>query len=105
MKERGSFFISGRVSTLNWLNNIPSLKKNFDFRFFDVNAKFNFRLNDNNRFFLTFYGGEDDFNRKITTETGSFGISWNNLAGTFRWNHLFSNRIFSNTTINYSHYN
>ena len=105
VKERGSFFISGRVSTLNWLNNIPSLKKNFDFRFFDVNAKFNFRLNDNNRFFLTFYGGEDDFNRKITTETGSFGISWNNLAGTFRWNHLFSNRIFSNTTINYSHYN
>ena len=105
VKERGSFFISGRISTLNWMNNINALNKSFDFQFFDVNAKFNFRLNDNNRFFFTFYTGEDDFNRNMTLESNSFGINWNNLAGTLRWNHLFTNRIFSNTTLNYSKYN
>ena len=105
VKERGSFFISGRISTLNWMNNINALNKSFDFQFYDVNAKFNFRLNDNNRFFFTFYTGEDDFSRRMAIEANSFGIYWNNLAGTFRWNHLFSSRVFSNTTLNYSRYN
>ena len=105
VRDRGSFFISGRISTLNWMNNINAINKTFDFQFYDVNAKFNFRLNDNNRFFFTFYRGEDDFNRKMSLESSSFGINWNNQAGTFRWNHLFSSRIFSNTTLNYSKYN
>ncbi|MEI6681358.1 MAG: TonB-dependent receptor [Bacteroidota bacterium] len=105
VKDRGSFCISGRLSTLNWMNSISALNKTFDFQFFDVNAKLNYRQNDNNRFFFTFYTGEDDFNRQLTTETNYFGMNWNNLAGTFRWNHLFSSRIFSNTTLNYSRYN
>jgi hypothetical protein len=105
VKERGSFFISGRVSTLNWLNTLPAFDKSFDFQFFDINAKINFRLNDNNRFFFTFYTGMDIFSRYRSAEVNSQGISWDNLAGTFRWNHVFTNRIFSNTTINYSHYN
>ena len=105
VKDRGSFFISGRISTLNWMNNINALKKNFDFQFFDINAKFNFRLNDNNRVFFTFYTGKDDFSRNILPEAKSIAINWKNLAGTFRWNHIFSNRIFSNTTLNYSQYN
>jgi len=105
VKDRGSFCISGRLSTLNWMNSISALNKTFDFQFFDVNAKLNYRLNDNNRFFFTFYTGEDDFNRQLTTETNYFGMNWNNLAGTLRWNHLFSSRIFSNTTLNYSRYN
>ena len=105
IRDRGSFLISGRISTLNWMNNINALNKDFDFQFFDVNAKVNFKLNENNRMFFTFYTGEDDFNRKILPESISFGIHWKNLAGTFRWNHLLSNRIFSNTTLNYSRYN
>ena len=105
VKERGSFFISGRISTLNWITNTETLNRNFNFQFYDINAKFNFRLNDNNRIFFTFYTGQDDFNRALSQETNAFGIKWNNLAGTLRWNHLFSNRIFSNTTLNYSEYN
>ncbi len=105
MKNRASFFISGRVSTLNWVNRLPVFNKSFDFRFFDINAKLNFRLNDNNRFFFTFYTGRDVFSRYLSAEVNSLGISWDNLAGTFRWNHVFSNRLFSNTTLNYSRYN
>jgi hypothetical protein len=105
VKDKASFFISGRVSTLNWLNNISTFNKSFDFQFFDVNAKLNYRLNDNNRFFFTFYTGRDVFSRYLSEEVNSLGINWNNLAGTFRWNHVFSNRLFSNTTLNYSRYN
>ena len=105
VKDKASFFISGRVSTLNWLNNLPTFNKSFDFQFFDVNAKLNYRLSDNNRFFFTFYGGRDNFSRYLSAEVNSLGITWNNLAGTFRWNHVFNNRLFGNTTLNYSRYN
>lgn len=105
LKNRASFFISGRISTLNWINSITHTTPSFDFQFFDVNAKLNFRLNDKNRFFFTFYAGKDDFSRITEASFRTYGISWNNLAGTFRWNHLFSDRLFSNTTINYSRYN
>ncbi|MCX6303466.1 MAG: TonB-dependent receptor [Bacteroidetes bacterium] len=105
MKDRASFFISGRVSTLNWLNSLSTFNKSFDFTFFDINTKLNFRLNDNNRFFLTFYTGRDVFSKYLSAEVNSFGINWDNLTGTFRWNHLFSNMLFSNTTLSYSRYN
>jgi len=104
VKEKASFFLSGRLSTLNWLGNLSAFKNSLDLQFFDVNAKLNYRMNDNNRFFATFYGGRDIFSRYLTMEVNSFGISWDNLAGTFRWNHLFSNRLFSNTTISYGRY-
>jgi len=104
VKERASFFVSGRLSTLNWLNSLITGVKNFDFTFYDINAKLNFKLNDNNRFFLTFYTGNDDFSRIINSAYRTYGIRWNNLVGTFRWNHVFSSRLFSNTTINYSRY-
>jgi len=105
VKDKASFFISGRLSTLNWLNSIGAFNKSFDFRFFDINAKLNYRLNDNNRFFFTIYTGRDDFSRYLSNEINSMGIYWDNLAATLRWNHVFSNRLFTNTTLNYSRYN
>ncbi len=105
LKNKISFFISGRISTLNWLNNLSTFNKSFDFRFFDINAKMNYRLNDNDRFFFTFYTGRDVFSRYRSVEVNSLGINWDNLAATFRWNHVFSNRLFGNTTLNYSRYN
>ena len=105
VKNRSSFIISGRVSTLNWLKNLPVFNQSFGFQFFDVNAKLNYILNKNNRLFLTFYYGLDDFNRYNSVEVNSLGINWHNLAGTFRWNHIYSDRLFSNTTLNFSRYN
>lgn len=105
LKNRASFILAGRVSTLNWINSLTEILPNVKFQFFDINAKLNFKINDNNRLFFTFYAGKDDFSRITENSFRTYGISWNNLAGTFRWNHLFSNKLFSNTTLNYSRYN
>lgn len=105
VKDRASYFISARVSTLNWLNRLSTFNKSFDFQFFDINAKLNFRLNDNNRFFITIYAGRDVFSRYFSAEVNSLGISWENIAGTLRWNHVFNNRLFTNSTLNFSRYN
>jgi len=104
VKDKSSFIVSGRLSTLNWLNFLTNDKRTFNLNFFDINAKLNLKLNENNRFFFTFYGGQDNFSRIQSSTYKTFGISWNNLAGTFRWNHVFNSKLFSNTTLNYSQY-
>ena len=104
VKDKGSFIVSGRVSTLNWLNDVHSSLKSFDILFYDVNAKVNYKLNQNNRVFLTFFYGFDRFGQTYESSYPTSGMRWNNMDGTLRWNHTFSNKLFSNTTLCYSRY-
>ena len=105
VKDKCSFFLSGRLSTLFWLKDIYSTFRSFNIGFYDINGKLNFNPNANNRFYMTFYYGNDQLLRATTAAINTYGISWHNLAATLRWNHLFSNKLFSNTTVNYSRYN
>ena len=103
VREKASFFISARMSQVAWffkrLNNQVK-----DFYFYDLNSKFNWKINDKNRIFLTFYSGSDLYSEKSNGESSS-GINWGNNSLTFRWNHIFSNKVFSNTTLYASNYN
>jgi hypothetical protein len=105
LKEKSSFLISGRKSNLNWLQLSNDDQRTYKFNFYDLNAKLNVMLNKNNRLFLTAFKGNDVFNRFNKINTNTFGISWNNVTGTLRWNHIFNNRLFSNTTAYISRYN
>ena len=60
---------------------------------------FRSRLNSNNRIYLSGYFGKDQISLKNT-----FGINWGNVSGTLRWNHLFSDKLFSNTSLIFSNY-
>ncbi len=62
--------------------------------FYDVNAKVNWRANNKNRFFLALYAGRDNF-----SFGDDFGFDWGNRTATFRWNHLFNDKLFSNTSL------
>ncbi len=106
-KEKCSFLVSGRKSNLNWLQLFEDEQRTYNFNFYDFNAKFNVRLNKNNRIFLTTFTGRDVFERINKQDPNTFGINWKNVAGVLRWNHLFNNRLFSNTTayISRYHYN
>jgi len=105
IKEKSSFILSGRKSNLNWLNNNNVNGRSFTIDFFDLNAKINFKINNKNRIFITAYAGKDDFSRITNASANTFGISWDNTTATLRWNHLFNNRLFSNTTAIFSEYN
>jgi len=96
-KDVSSFLVSGRFSRLQWLfqNIDPNIQQ---FRFHDLTGKINFKLDPKNRIFFSFYTGSDNY------FSGNNGINWTNTAGTFRWNHLFSNRLFVNTTLSASGY-
>lgn len=66
--------------------------------FYDFNFKANVFLSKDDRLFTSFYSGTDDFGLQ------DFGFSWGNQTATLRWNHLFSDKIFLNTTVLYSKY-
>jgi hypothetical protein len=91
-KDNSSFIISARRSYFDLF--MKAAGEDNLVSFYDINAKVNWRRNNNNRFFLAFYAGRDDF--KFSNE---FGFAWGNKTGTFRWNHLFNERLFSNTSV------
>lgn len=101
-KKKGSFFISGRRSHLKWLiaNNSSSLAQLY---FTDLNIKANYRLNENNRIFISLYSGMDKLEDQDRALQSS-GITWLNGAGNIRWNHVFGPRLFSNTSLIFSKY-
>ncbi|MDO8994630.1 MAG: TonB-dependent receptor, partial [Daejeonella sp.] len=68
--------------------------------FYDLNAKVNYQIDDKNTLYLSGYFGRDELGLSET-----FGFDWGNATSTLRWNHLFSNRLFSNTSLIYSNYN
>src|SRR5690606_26269015 len=78
--------------------------KNSGYFFYDANLKANYKLTDKDRVYLSGYFGRDKF--KFSSGSGSFAadIPWGNSTATLRWNHLFNNRLFLNTTVVYNDY-
>ncbi len=100
-QEKTSFLLAGRRSYADLFLKLSSDEKikNNTVYFYDLNAKVNHRFNDKNRLFISSYMGTDKF--KSDESQFAFG----NQTVTVRWNHLFSNKLFSNTTFLYSKYN
>jgi hypothetical protein len=101
VKDKSSFMLSGRRTYadlfLNFSND-EDVRKTYLY-FYDLNLKTNYKINSRNRIYLSGYLGRDDFGYK-----NEFGFDWGSITGTFRWNHIFSERLFSNTSLIYSNY-
>ena len=101
-KGKSSFMISGRRTYADLflkLSSDENIKKSALF-FYDLNAKFNYRINDKNTLYLSGYFGKD-----AMAYHDLFDFNWGNATGTMRWNHVWSNRLFSNTTLIFSKFN
>lgn len=101
-KDKSSFLVSGRTTYADLflkLSKDSAVNRN-RLGFYDLNAKMNFRLGKKDQLFLSGYFGSDHLN------AGSeFGLRWGNSTGTLRWNHIYNNNVFSNTSLIYSNYN
>ena len=84
----------------------------FGYDFYDFIGKVNYEISDRSRLFLSFYGGRDlnalNINTQSSTdnrESDNLGeLRWGNITSSLRLNHLYSNKLFSNTTIGYTQY-
>lgn len=102
IKDKWSFIMSGRRTYADWAGRMVGLEelKDNQLYFYDLNLKTSMEINDKNRVYLSAYTGDDNF--KLGE---SIYMRWGNLTSTVRWNHLFSNKLFSNTSLIYSRYN
>lgn len=102
VKDKGSIIISGRrtYADVFLLFSSDPAQKNTTLYFYDLNAKANYKINNKNRIYLSGYFGRDIFKF-----SDIMGFDWGNKTGTFRWNHIFGNKLFLNTSIIYSNYN
>lgn len=123
IKDKTSFNISGRRTYLDLLTSpiIKTFSRNstgttsdFRYYFYDVNAKINHKFSDRSRLYLSLYNGKDiatgdseehyfNMNEERWDRDG-FGLNWGNTTAALRWNYMFSNKLFSNTTLTYSKY-
>jgi hypothetical protein len=100
-KDVGSFIVAGRRTYadifLNFAKDTNIQKSKL--YFYDLNAKANYKLNDNNRVYLSGYFGRDVFGF-----SDLFDMNWGNSTATLRWNHVYNNKLFSNLTLLYSNF-
>jgi len=102
VKQRASAFVSFRHSNIKWM--FKDIAPDLKLYFYDFNAKLNFKINDYNRIYYSLFYGKDEFST-INEENFRYGINWANQASTFRWNHIFNDKIFSNISFYGSKYN
>jgi len=107
-KDKGSFIVSARRTYIDLLLKaaIPDTSpfSGSGYFFYDLNAKLHYKLSAKDRIFLSAYYGKDIFSFKDNQGGFRVDMPWGNGIAAFRWNHLFSSKLFLNTTLSYSDY-
>ncbi|MFK8007590.1 MAG: carboxypeptidase-like regulatory domain-containing protein [Saprospiraceae bacterium] len=118
-KETSSIFFSARRTILDLI--IAPIAADRDgkkfvekpsYNFGDVNLKFNYKLSEKDRIYVSGFFSRDNLSLKINAKDEFVGTQklreatgWSSAFGSVRWNHLFSDKLFLNTTAYYSNYN
>lgn len=117
-KDRTSFCITARRTYIDLLAK-PFMDddKKYSYYFYDINAKVNHKFSDRSRLFVSFYKGQDHYNYKreeaydgydegprVYMYNNRSNFDWGNTIAAGRWNYVFNNKLFSNTTVAYNHY-
>ena len=114
-KEKSSFILSGRRTYIDVLSQPfldrvdpetgePNAFAGSGYYFYDLTSKINYRVSDKDRLYLSGYFGRDVFCFANSDNGFAIEIPWGNATGSLRWNHLFSDKLFMNTSIIFSDY-
>ena len=114
VKDKASFIVSARRTYLDILAQpfiiaASSGSSTGGYYFYDLNAKVNYTISDKDRLYLSSYTGDDRFYASyrddlLSNDKMKFGLGWGNLTSSLRWNHLYNDKLFSNTTLTFSKY-
>lgn len=122
-KGQSSYFFSVRRTLLDLLvKGVAKIaQRNMDeqaipsYGFHDVNGKVNFKLNQSNHLYWSFYSGKDklsfDYSEYLKTmykedkQETSGALHWGNVMTAFKLNSQINSRLFLNTTLSGSLFN
>ena len=98
-RHGSTYLLAGRVSYLNlFIKAIPKYSSN-SLRFYDVNARLNFRLSENDQLYLSLFRGYD-----LVEVEKMMNMSWSNTTGSLGWLHSKSQRHNAFTQLVASNY-
>ena len=111
-KDTSSYILSARRFMYDLIT-MPITKLAEDnvieYSFYDLNAKLNHKFSDRDRMFLSWYSG-DDSSLALYNDPGDDNdrskvrIRWGNMVGAYRWNHVYSQKLFSNLSLSYTRF-
>ncbi|HIO49900.1 TPA: TonB-dependent receptor, partial [Candidatus Poribacteria bacterium] len=110
-KNVSSIILSGRRTYYDLF--LPLIAKNNEnfkafegsgYYFYDLNTKINYKISDKDRIFLSGYFGRDVFTYKQAQSNFTVQVPWGNATMSLRWNHLFNDKLFMNTSLIFSDY-
>jgi len=101
VKDKSSLLLSGRRTYADVFLAFAQDEniRNNTLYFYDFNTKFNYRFSDKDKIFVSGYFGRDNLGFQDL-----FGFDWGNATVSTRWNHLFNDKLFLNTTLLYSNF-
>jgi hypothetical protein len=124
--NQGAFLLAGRRTHLDPLIAGVSRRRKdnegsegeINYDFYDLNLKWHHTLSPKDKIYLSGYRGGDAYDNVNFTafdleedgqpiayeEELDQDLNWGNTSGTLRWNHLFNDRLFANTTLTYGKY-
>lgn len=97
VKDKSSFLIGGRASYAHLFLKLTDNDNSA--YFYDLNMKLHTQVDEQNSLYLSGYFGRDVFDL-----SQAFSNSYGNTLVNLRWNHLFSDQLFSNLSLVYSDY-
>lgn len=119
IKDRTTFNISARRTYADLLAR-PIIKKSSNgsdvggYFFQDFNMKISHKFSNKSNLYLSAYTGldkayyrsdaKDTRDNEQVQEKSKFDLGWGNVTTALRWNYLFSDKLFVNTTLTYSNY-
>src|SRR5690606_3590027 len=117
IKNKASFIVSGRASTLG-LTSLFNLRKKPNsgtgedrvYNFYDLNAKANYQISETDHIYFSIYNGYDRFKyAEWTTSNGketetAVLNSWGNTTATLRYSKVLSQKLFARFALLYSKY-
>jgi outer membrane receptor for ferrienterochelin and colicin len=123
-KDKASFYLSLRrtyvdlfldkivTSLENAGDGIPEENK-YNFYFYDVNAKLNYKISDKSSLFFMLYNGKDRMDIQYANKEGERGEvdvrnlsdwKWGSAVVAAKWNRTVSKNLFLNSTLSYNRY-
>lgn len=113
-EEKSSFMLAARTSYLSLL--MLPVKAMFNngnrnyhdgYWLYDLNGKVNFKLNEKEQIFASFYGGQDFYENLARLEGKEYqrSLHWGNQTGNFRYIRQLKGSLFTKLQLNYNRYN
>lgn len=113
---RTTFALSARRSHWDLLifRPISTDSSKFHYTFYDLSMKVCHRIDKKNKLFFSLYSNRDRFytfdkssttiNNNPVLNEDEFDLRWGNFAGSFKWNRVINDKLFSNLSLMYSQY-